>query len=326
MDLKVTNKNSQPKECVSVYAQEAYLKTLSQEYGWLCTYDNGKLRYLIAYVIKRRLLFKYMQMQTGIISIGGGADIREEQFFLNESLKTIKAMNLDFVGQSPNHTLFDTYPNGAIYAPFGSYRINLLEDKEKIWKAVHSKHKNVIRKAEKEGVVIKYGESYINEAIDLLNETYQRQSLGLIDKPKFIKEHKTLINSGNIAVFVAYKDNEPQGSAIYLYDKETAYYEYGGSVEHPFIGSVNFLHWTAINYFKDKGLKYYDFVGARVKPEKGSKLEGIQRFKTRFGGSMALGYLWKYPINKLKYQLFMFIYKRVVNKRGDIIDQERIVG
>ena len=87
---------------------------------------------------------------------------------------------------------------------------------------------------------------------------------------------------------------------------------------------MNLLHWEAIKYFKEKGIKRYDFVGARISPEKGSKLEGIQRFKSRFGPTLKRGYLWKKNINPLKTNLYNFLVLiKTLNCKGDVVDQER---
>jgi lipid II:glycine glycyltransferase (peptidoglycan interpeptide bridge formation enzyme) len=49
------------------------------------------------------------------------------------------------------------------------------------------------------------------------------------------------------------------------------------------LGSSNLLQWEIIKKLKSLGVREYDFVGGRVEVPKGSKLEGIQRFKQRFG-------------------------------------------
>ena len=77
---------------------------------------------------------------------------------------------------------------------------------------------------------------------------------------------------------------------------------------------------------KKRGVKWYDFVGARINPIPGSKQEGIQRFKSRFGGELKIGYLWKYSISPLKVRLYQ-TYIKLKNSRShsytkDIIDQE----
>ena len=92
--------------------------------------------------------------------------------------------------------------------------------------------------------------------------------------------------------------------------------------------AMNLLHWSAMKLMKERGVKYYDFVGARINPDEGSKYEGIQRFKSRFGGELKKGYLWKMPLNKFKYKLFCWLVaaKQGRNYCGDVIDQERKRG
>lgn len=91
---------------------------------------------------------------------------------------------------------------------------------------------------------------------------------------------------------------------------------------------MNLLQWNVIKKMKENNVKFYDFMGARMNPEVGSKYEGIQRFKERFGGELKKGYLWKYSLNDFKYWLYrllVFIYSKG-HFHGDIIDQERKRG
>ena len=93
---------------------------------------------------------------------------------------------------------------------------------------------------------------------------------------------------------------------------------------------MNLLQWTAILDMKRLGVNIYDFVGARISPKEGSKLETIQRFKARFGSQMKVGYLWKYPLNKFKYKTFYFLVRMhaCLKKQtyiGDIIDEENAI-
>ena len=83
---------------------------------------------------------------------------------------------------------------------------------------------------------------------------------------------------------------------------------------------------------KERGVMKYDFVGARVNPEPGSKLEGIQRFKSRFGGEMKVGYMWRYVNRPIRYKLYSLLlnmymkYVRHDNTFSDIIKEERSKG
>ena len=91
---------------------------------------------------------------------------------------------------------------------------------------------------------------------------------------------------------------------------------------------MNLLHWTAMTDMKTRGVKEYDFVGARVNPPLGSKLETIQRFKERFGATMWQGYLWRYPLKPMRYGAFRLFaransFMHGATYKGDIIDEER---
>ena len=59
----------------------------------------------------------------------------------------------------------------------------------------------------------------------------------------------------------------------------------------------------------------------------GGRLERIQLFKKHFGCDFEKGFLWKMPLSKIKYFLYMFLLRssyfiRFKNYKGDIIDQE----
>ena len=81
---------------------------------------------------------------------------------------------------------------------------------------------------------------------------------------------------------------------------------------------------------KEKGVKYFSFVGCRINEDENSKFHGIQRFKERFGGELKQGYLFKLDFNPFRHCLFNFLlafrnlikgnHKFVIQK--DIIDQE----
>ena len=62
---------------------------------------------------------------------------------------------------------------GKITKEFGTYVIDLSESEDKLWERVHSKHRNVIRRAIKEGVEINL-KLNINDFLNLLIYTYSK--------------------------------------------------------------------------------------------------------------------------------------------------------
>ena len=54
-----------------IFLSATYLKLLSNEYGWFGGFEQGKLRLVIAYIIKKKYIFRYAQFQTEIICVAG---------------------------------------------------------------------------------------------------------------------------------------------------------------------------------------------------------------------------------------------------------------
>jgi hypothetical protein len=68
-------------------------------------------------------------------------------------------------------------------------------------------------------------------------------------------------------------------------------------------------------------VQQFDFVGARLNPEKGSKQEALNLFKKRFGTTLIQGYMWKYPLRPLKSLVYSYAVRML--RGGDIVDRER---
>ena len=81
---------------------------------------------------------------------------------------------------------------------------------------------------------------------------------------------------------------------------------------------------------KERGVTCFDFMGARLTTEPGSKLEGIQRFKSRFGSSLEEGYMFRFIVNKRRYWIYKnalkLFYWRYGGEFKDIIEVERAKG
>jgi lipid II:glycine glycyltransferase (peptidoglycan interpeptide bridge formation enzyme) len=282
---------------------------------------------ILPYLKRKRLFFYFIQLSTGVL---GAENEDQEKIFLDNALQFFKnTIRADYI-ISTNTSIFNSYPKGSLYCKFGSYLLDLEKPEDMLFLGLHSKHRNVIRKAEKEGLVVLYGKEYLVDCYNLINETFSRQ--GMLSPT--IEHIRRLSNLNESISFTIVKfGNEIHGCAIFLSNKNhSCYYLYGGSVKHPHSGAMNLLHWQAILRMKKNGVKYYDFVGGRINPEEGSRLEGIQRFKLRFGGEFVIGYLWKYTFNNFKYKLYSilllgyFKFIRGEKHEGDVIDQERKRG
>ncbi len=311
--LKVDNDD------LSVFFDENYLSFVAGNDGkYAYVYSES---FIIPVVLKKKFIFRYSIFCFQPYSLNNGGD---EQRFLNDVVKFLKTKyHIGWINPVPAYTTFNFKPTDSIFIPFGNNVIDLTNDLDTIFQEFDSKHRNVVKKAEKDGVTIKYGvnDELLDDYYCLEKQTWQRSGKSGNSIDYYWKVLK-LIPTRSI-IFVAYYDEIPQASAIFFYDKNCCYYMYGASANKPHTGSSNYLHWMAINIMKNKGVKKYSFVGHRFMVEEGSKYEGIQRFKTRFGGNIIPGFMFKVICNKRMYKLFKIVYRiKAREKYIDPIDDE----
>ena len=245
-------------------------------------------------------------------------DIEEEKAFLNSAVECFRSIGADMIIPATTNTIFRTYPDGAVAAPYGTYIIDLTQPEEALWDNLHSKHRNVIRNAIKKGVQVLSGMEHVDTAYRLVRDTFKRSALPFMGYDVFMRMVRGL--GQNVKVFVADYQGVMQGCAIIPFSNHSAYYVYGGSAPEPLTGAMNLLQWEAIRYFHGLGVKQYDFCGVRINPEKGSKQAGLMMFKERFGPQLIQGYMWKCSLNQIKSAVYSLAVRLL--RGGDIVDAE----
>lgn len=285
-------------------------------------------KYIIPVSVIRKYFFKYAHLcsEPGIIKDGD----ETLSCFLNDVCTYIRdVLKLQWIDQNSAASFFFGYPENSIHIPFGSHVINLTQEEDVLWKNIHSKHRNVIRKAEKDGVIVECGrnDKLINDYHLIDVETWSRSKRNANSKDRLINIIKNL--GDHAIVYMAYLNDEPQSGAILFFNEQMCYYMHGANKNNPHIGSGNLLQWKAILDMKKIGVKSYSFVGCRINEDENSKYHGIQRFKERFGGELVQCYLFKCIFSPLYYKIFIFLSSVLTilrtgrfALRKDIIDQE----
>lgn len=305
-------------EEANVFYSEPYGSYVSEIKGAaaLYVYDNSGILMLELY---KKNIFKYVLLPSEVFFWGE----TEDTHFIEDALSCVrKKYHPDWIGPSAVTAVMQNIPPKAVSIPWGTYRLSLNEEPEEIWGKIHSKHRNVIRRAEKEAVYLKQGEELLDDYLKLDKQTWERSGRPPIPESLYRNMMKFL--KGNIRIYIAYKDEIPQGGAIFLYNNNTCYYMYGASRNEPVLGAMNWLHWQVIQEMKKLGVRNYDFVGCRINVDQNSKYQGIQRFKERFGGELVTGKMFKSIYNPTKYLLYkkMKSIKNGGKAQRDIIEQE----
>lgn len=303
-----------------VFASEEFLRAVSDDYGWLGGVDpSGKLRCILPYTVIQKRFFSMVRFRVETIPLAGGIDISEERSFLNSAIEYFRSVRADVIIPATTNSIFRTYPEGADVAPYGSYIIDLRQPEEVLWKAIGRITRQNIGTAKKDGVRIANGMEYLEPAYKLIKETFERSKLPFMDYKSLQRYLEGLGDRGKLVV--AEYEGAMESCVIYAFSEYCAYAVYAGNVSRQHQGANKLIYWEAFRLFKQLGVERFDFVGARIDPEKGSKQEAINLFKQRMGARLIRGYIWKYALRPWK----SLVYSGAVRllRGGDIVDKER---
>jgi hypothetical protein len=306
---------------LSIFACEPFLRAVSDEYGWLGGFDEaGQMHCILPYTIIRKGFLRLARFRVETQQLeAAGISISDEKLFMNQVLRYLEAAGADMVIPATTNTLFRTFPDKAVAAPYGSYVLDLTQPEGVLWQGLSASHRRKIRLATKNGVEIKAGPEHRRTAYESVRDTFRRSQMGFMSELQFGRYVDSL--GGNVKILSALHNGTIQASIVVPFSIHSAYYVYGGSIADPVTGATNLLHWEAIRMFQNLGVKRYDFVGVRVRPEKGSKQEGLMQFKERFGGQLIQGYMWKYSFRPLRSAAYSLAIR--LTRGGDIVDHER---
>ena len=180
-----------------------------------------------------------------------------------------------------------------------TYTIDLDKSDGELMEPMSRKHRQYIRKAERDGVKVvlcTVENDYLSAMYEIYCDTAGRAGFGIHDK-EFYDHLFAELGEGNL-LYIALVDDKPAAFLWLAQAGKTVYELYGGVTDAGQEAKANyFLKWTAIQAAKRDGYAIYDFNG-RLN-------EGVSRFKEGFGPAETdwIG-TWDYPFNKLGYQLW----------------------
>jgi len=280
--------------------------------------------------LNKSKFLKIVQFQfPPINSKGNRLQKEDEKNFCETAIKYITENKIAHrISQPKNYSLFNSLPGKCISSQFGTYKIDLQnKTTDQILLGMQARYRSAIRQIEKLNVKIKYGISELGVFQKLHAETMGRTG-AFSEEFETLKEELIALPNNSILAAI-YIDEKIQGGVYLTYSKFAAYYIHGASANTTEAsGAIKYLHYNLMCLMRDKDVKQYDFVGARLSDITGTKLEGIQNFKKRFGSDLVKGYLWKVDIDKTKCKTYDNLLKIKCKLKGtkfpiDIIDQER---
>lgn len=290
---------------------------LSNEYG---TYIPLK--------ISKRLVFHVGIFMHAPINIRARLSVEDEKAFLEETCH-FAASQLKCIRIEPSSTIsvYQAYPENSAAIELGLFTVDLSPPEENIFAAFNSNYRNEIRNAEKSGIEIRTGKQEIPNFYNCYAETHQRQGIAHENFTFFQNFYNTIGEEGVLCA-TAYYNNTLEAGVFIAFSQFGAYYLYAGSSAKTLLkGSTKKILWECMKAMKARGINRFVLGGARYKNVEGTKYEGIQNFKRRFGAMVTDGYLWKRDLNNLQCKLYDFLFWVRCRLRGkavpkDIIDSQ----
>lgn len=178
---------------------------------------------------------------------------------------------------------------------------------ETIFSNMRKNRRNLIRRAEKEGVIIERSKNPLDDLelfIELHEETRKRHNFTPYTNA-FFKAQVELFSARNeCTMYIARYNNEVLATSIHMHAYgETSYHHGASTTAHPKIPASYLLQWTAIQDAIARKDHVYNFWG--IAPEGTTKhpFAGVTTFKTGFGGQLLeLQHCFDIPVSG-KYQL-----------------------
>lgn len=309
-----------PAICDNMFFSEDYANCVAAEGRKL--FILASQTHMIPFVLTQKLCFRYGSFAYQPVPLCAEAEGSAREFLDVAVEYLAKKKHVHFINPTPAYTYFEDCPTQSQRIPFGNHVCDLTVSEDALLMKMHSKHRNCVRKAQKDGVVVKMGqdEALLSDYMQMDRETWTRSNKSSSGEAFYRSKLKAMPH--NSMIFIAYKDDVPQSGALIYYDKTCGYYMFGANKNAPYNGAGNLLQWEIMLWLKSNGVKKYSFVGCRINEDEDSKYHGIQRFKERFGGELVQGYMFKCVCNTFMHALFLGIMKMRGASTSDVIDQE----
>ena len=202
--------------------------------------------------------------------------------------------------------------------PETTWLLDITKSEDEIFKEMRKTHRNLIRRAGKEGVEIiqSVDEKYLKAFYKIHMETVRRHKFIPFSYDYIKKEINLFKNDNQINIFSAKYKNEIISSAIVVFYGNQAFYHHGASSsKYSKIPASYLVLWEAIREAKKRNKKIFNFYGI-VENKPKHPWFGLSKFKKGFGGyKKELLHCQDLPLNK-KYLIAWMVETARKVKRG----------
>lgn len=190
---------------------------------------------------------------------------------------------------SENIQIFQDYgfKNAPIHMmhPEFSWILDISKSEDDIIKGMRKTHRNLIRRAEREGVIVDEVKNLdgIEKFYNLHEETVGRHGFIPFSRDYLKEELDAFAADNMVSIFFANYHGKIISAAIIVFYGGSAFYHHGASTASKIPASY-FLMWRIIQESKKRGCKKFNFWGIAPENKPKHPWAGLSLFKTGFGG------------------------------------------
>lgn len=222
----------------------------------------------------------------------GGWVFNDDEVSIKMVMKQMKlSINEALTYWSVPQTGVDTYEEIDNKRRFQTAIIDLAANEDSIWmNAINSKRRNMIRKAQKNGVLVeKLDKDGLEDYYQLMTETYQHAGLEIKPKSYYSRVLEAYVPNAKAVILLAKVHSNIISGVILLRNKHMCHYWLGANrKKEGNLGQGEFLQWEAIKWAKENGSMYYDLCVVEHE-----RLPQIARFKLGFAMNVVPFYLYR---------------------------------
>lgn len=198
--------------------------------------------------------------------------------------------------------------------------LDVTPEENKLLRNLHSRGRNAIRRAIREGVEVVQAEpteENFRTMYRLMDQVGQGNAkVQLRSFEYYSRFWRNFIDAGIGRLYFVYEDGAPSvGAFVINYGRKGTYKDGGSKPRRSQYGDSHLVQWRAINDLKELGIESYDFCGtppaAKLK-DKDHAFHGLGMFKTSFTKTV-IDYVGCYDqvISPLKYKLWETVGEKV---------------
>ena len=174
--------------------------------------------------------------------------------------------------------------------------VDLLSGEQAVWSTFEGRARNMVRKAEKAGVVVDTivpDEQWIGQYYTMLVNTFRRQGVAPPHPLSFYKQLIELSNAGIARCLMAEFNGDMIAGGIFLVDQKRMLYLSGASTRQGMnLAATSLLQWHVMKQAIQLGISEYDMGGLGV--------PSIDKFKRSFGGKDFMHNRWVFSSKLFK--------------------------